>query len=139
MALDTLLARLEGRAVTPVTDGAIADVTPKPPTRVASTPQTCPTVTCVTAVTAENEDTAGNATNEPRADPAMEARRQRVLAMLDDNPALRLAVVCDGQGDPVPVAVGIRGKATCELLVPRDRYDGVLLLDLIEGHGITIH
>jgi len=29
-------------------------------------------------------------------DPATETRRQRVLTMLADNPALRVAVVCDG-------------------------------------------
>ena len=30
--------------------------------------------------------------------PATAARRQRVLTMLADDPALRLAVVCDGDG-----------------------------------------
>lgn len=68
-----------------------------------------------------------------------EARRQRVMKMLADNPALRIAVVCDGEGDPVPVAIAIRGRATCEVLIPRDRYDGVLLLDLIEKHSATVH
>jgi hypothetical protein len=62
-----------------------------------------------------------------------------VLAMLADNPALRLAVVCDGEGDPVPVAIAIRGKASFEFLIPRDRYDGVLLLDLIDRHCGTTH
>jgi len=33
-------------------------------------------------------------------DSAVEVRRQRVLTMLADNPELRLAVVCDGDGDP---------------------------------------
>ena len=69
------------------------------------------------------------------ADRAAEARRKRVLAMLADNPAQRLAVVCDGDGDPVPVAIAIRGKASFEYLIPRARYDGVLLLELIERHG----
>ncbi len=36
-------------------------------------------------------------------------------------------------------ALAIRGKATCEFQIPRDRYDGFLLLDLIERHGGTIH
>ena len=63
MALDALLARLEGRAVTPVTDGAIADVTPKPATILASTPLTfssVTSVTCVTCVTSKNDDPAAN-------------------------------------------------------------------------------
>ena len=57
MALDALLARLEGRAVTPVTADATPDVTPKPAPILACT--------CVTSVTAENDDTAGKATSEP--------------------------------------------------------------------------
>ena len=71
-------------------------------------------------------------------DPAAEGRRQRVLAMLADNPALRLAVVCDGQGDPVPVAVAIRDKGTCEVLIPAARFDPFALLELVERHA-TIH
>ena len=67
-------------------------------------------------------------------DPATEARRQRVLAMLADNPALRLAVVCDGAGDPVPVAVAIRGKGSVEILIPAARFDPFALLELVERH-----
>ena len=70
-------------------------------------------------------------------DPATETRRQRVLAMLADNPALRLAVVCDGAGDPVPVAVAIRDKGTIEILIPAARFDPFALLELVERH--TVH
>ena len=70
-------------------------------------------------------------------DPATEARRQRVLAMLADNPALRLAVVCDGAGDPVPVAVAIRDKGSVEILIPAARFDPFALLELVERH--TLH
>jgi hypothetical protein len=72
-------------------------------------------------------------------DPAAEARRQRVLAKLARNPALRLAVVCDGEGDPVPVAVAIRGKGTCEVHIPAARFDPFALLDLVKRHGGTVH
>jgi pyruvate/2-oxoacid:ferredoxin oxidoreductase alpha subunit len=132
MALDALLARLEGRKVTPVTDRAMPDVTPKLPTTLVPAPLTCPIVTPVTCVTAKNEDTT---------DRTMEARRQRVLAMLRESPTARYAVVTDADSDPdaVIVALGIRGRATCELLIPSDRYDGVLLLDLIERHSGTVH
>ena len=78
------------------------------------------------------------AKTESMPDPAAEGRRQRVLAMLADNPALRLAVVCDGQGDPVPVAVAIRDKGTCEVLIPAARFDPFALLELVERHA-TIH
>ncbi len=137
MALDALLARLEGRVVTSVTDGAIPNVTPKPAMILVSTPLTCSPVTCVTPVTAKKDDTAREATGEPIPDPAMEARLQRVLTMLADNPALRLAVVCDGAGDPVPVAVAIRDKGSVEILIPAARFDPFALLELVERH--TVH
>ncbi len=69
--------------------------------------------------------------------PATETRRQRVLRMLADNPALKLAVVCDGAGDPVPVAVAIRGKGSVEVLIPAARFDPFALLELVERH--TVH
>jgi hypothetical protein len=69
--------------------------------------------------------------------PATETRRQRVLKMLADNPALRLAVVCDGAGDPVPVAVAIREKGSVEILIPAARFDPFALLELVEQH--TVH
>jgi len=132
MALDALLSRLEGRAVTPVTAGAIADVTPKPAPMLVCTP--------VTPVTAENDDTADKATGEPLPDPAMEARRRRVVAMLDKQPGNRYAVVVDNpETDPVILALAIRDKGTCELRIPREKYDPFLLLDLIERHGGTVH
>ena len=69
-------------------------------------------------------------------DPATEERRQRVLTMLADNPALRLAVVCDGAGDPVPVAVAIRDKGSVEILIPAARFDPFALLELVERHSV---
>lgn len=72
-------------------------------------------------------------------DQAAEARRQRVLTMLATNPLLRLAVVCDTDGDPVPVAVAIRDKGTCEVLIPAARFDPFTLLDLVARHEGTVH
>ena len=77
--------------------------------------------------------------NDSITDPAAEARRRRVLAMLTDNPVVRLAVVCDGYGDPVPVAVAIRDKGTCEVLIPAVRFDPLALLELAATHGDTLH
>ena len=65
-----------------------------------------------------------------------EARRQRVLKMLADNPALRLAVVSDGAGDPVPVAVAIRDKGSVKILIPAARFDPFALLELVERHSV---
>ncbi len=74
-------------------------------------------------------------------DRAVEARRQRVLAMLAERPEARYALLTDTTADPeaVIVALAIRGRATCELHIPRDRYDPFLLLHLIERHGATVH
>jgi len=78
---------------------------------------------------------------DPLPDPSAEARRQRVLAMLGENPTARYAVLTHDTGDPegVLLTLAIRGQATCELLIPRDRYDPFLLLDLIKQHAGTIH
>lgn len=72
-------------------------------------------------------------------DPAAESRRQRVVAMLAANPMLRLAVVCDGEGDPVPVAVAIRDNGTCEVHIPAARFDPFALWELVARHSRTIH
>ncbi len=124
MSLDTLLARLEGRAVTSVTADATPDVTAKPAPIKACTP--------VTSVTAENDVPP---------DPRAEARRQRVLAMLAERPGVQYAALTDTKADTeaVLLTLAIRGHATCELRIPRDKYDGVLLLDLIERHSGTVH
>ena len=74
-------------------------------------------------------------------DPAAKARRQRVLAMLAERPEIRYAVITDTEADPeaVLLTLAIRGQATCELAIPRAKYDGTLLLDLIERYGGTVH
>jgi hypothetical protein len=69
----------------------------------------------------------------------MERRRQRAVAMLEVNPALRLAVVCDSEGDPVPVAIAIRGKGACEVHIPAARFDPFKLLELVARHGGALH
>lgn len=136
MALDALLAKLEGRVVTSVTADVTPDVTPKPAPMLACTP-----VTSVTPVTAENDDTAGKATSEPLSDPAAEARRNRVLSMLAEHPEARYAALTDMQADPqaVLLTLAIRDQATCELRIPREKWDGVLFLELLERHSATIH
>lgn len=72
-------------------------------------------------------------------DPAVQERRQRAVAKLAANPGLRIAVVCDGEGDPVPVAVAIRDKGTCEVLIPRARFDPLALLELVARNGGEVH
>ncbi len=80
------------------------------------------------------------AANDLLPDSAMEARRQRVLTVLAEQPGIPYAVVVDNPDtDPVIMVLGIRGQATCELRVPREKFDPFLLLDLIGRHCGTIH
>ncbi len=81
------------------------------------------------------------AANDPLPDPAAEARRQRVLAMLAERPDIRYAVITDTQADPeaVLLTLAIRGQATAEFRIPAEKYDPFLLLDLIDRHGGTVH
>lgn len=74
-------------------------------------------------------------------DPEAEARRQRLLALLAERPGIRYAILTDTKADAeaVLLTLAIRGQATCEFRIPRDRYDPFLLLDLIERHGATLH
>jgi hypothetical protein len=78
---------------------------------------------------------------DPLADAAAEARRLEVLGMLAADPSKWLAVTTDCKADPdfVLLTLAIRGKATCELRVPRDKYDPFLLLELIERYAGTAH
>ena len=77
----------------------------------------------------------------PRADPAAEGRRQRVVAMLAHNPGIQYAMITDIDADPdaVILALAIRGKATCEFRIPKAKYEPSLLLDLIQRQDGTVH
>jgi hypothetical protein len=70
-----------------------------------------------------------------------EARRQKVIAMLDAAPDTQRAIYTDTASDPhnVIVAVAIRHIATCEMVIPKASYDPWRLLELVERHGQTTH
>jgi hypothetical protein len=80
-------------------------------------------------------------------DAVAEARRHRVLAMLAGRPDTRYAALTDTEANPeaVILALAIRGvppdgsAVTCELAIPREKYDAFLLLKLVERHGGTVH
>lgn len=79
--------------------------------------------------------------------PALESRRRRVTALLKVHPGARYAVVVDEEDPAYPgcvvLAVGLRGDAgvihTCDLIVPRERYDGFAIIDLIDRHSGVLH
>ncbi len=72
-----------------------------------------------------------------------EWRRQKVIAMLEAAPGTQRAVFVDTDSDPhnVILAVAVRHPtpATCEMLIPKAKYDPWRLLELIERHGATTH
>ena len=43
-----------------------------------------------------------------------------------------IIIVTDAETDPVLVTVGVKGLGTLEIEIPRARYDGITLLELIE-------
>ena len=71
-------------------------------------------------------------------DPAAEARRQRVLAMLAERPSVLYAAITDTLAVPgsVVLTLGVRHVGTVELLIPADKWDGVLFLEMLERHAV---
>ena len=89
---------------------------------------------------------AGSSPESPAAvdsvrDPAAKGRRERVSAMLQEHPGARYAVLVDDDADPEAaiVTLAIRDLATCELRIPRGKWDGVLFLELLERYAGTLH
>lgn len=135
MGLDNLLATLEKRdSVTPVIPCYPQEVTAK----------TAPIKACtlVTSVTPEKTTTA-IAKPETLQDRQREMRRQKVIAMLKAAPDLLRAIDVDDSSDPyniiVCVAVRYPTAATCEMLIPKAKYDPLALLELLMRHGQATH
>lgn len=72
-------------------------------------------------------------------DEAQEARRERVLALLQNNPESARAVTVDSDSDPdnVILTIAIRSTATFEMTVQKSRFDPFQLFSLIDGLGQT--
>ena len=71
-----------------------------------------------------------------------ELRRQKVIAMLEAAPDMQRAIYTDADSDPdnVILTVAVRAfQQTCELMIPKAKYDPWQLLELIERHGQTTH
>ncbi len=71
-----------------------------------------------------------------------EWRRQKVIAMLEAAHDTQRAIYTDTDSDPhnVILTVAVRScQQTCELLIPKAKYDPWRLLELIERHGQTTH
>jgi hypothetical protein len=59
---------------------------------------------------------------------------QKVLAMLDDAPTARLAVITDDGSHNTIATIAIRGLAAFEMEIPREKYDGFAMMELIDKH-----
>lgn len=60
-----------------------------------------------------------------------EARRQKVIAMLEADPGTQRAIYTDTDSDPCNVILTVAVRAcqqTCELLIPKAKYDAWRLL-----------
>lgn len=75
----------------------------------------------------------------PPQDP--ESRREKLLQMLRDNPNVKYAMLSDLISEPAYaiVAVAIRGVATADIWIERDKYDGPAIIDMVERCGNTVH
>lgn len=121
MGLDAMLAKMETwRADTPDT--------PCNPVEVSAKPAPIKACTLDTPDTPEKTITTNTA----------EWRRQKVIAMLEAAPDTARAIYADTDSDPhnVIMAVAVRAcMQTCELLIPKSKYDPWKLLELIERYS----
>lgn len=94
-----------------------------------------------TFVESQNQLVTARPPGLPALDPAAEARRQEVISMLAGDPRITYAITSDTEAEPdsVIVALALRGKATCELRIPKGKYDGLALLQLIEHRTVRDH
>ncbi len=63
-------------------------------------------------------------------------RIEKMIAKLEGDPGLIYAMQThdEVEHDAVIMTVAIRGKGACELRIPKSRYDGFALMELIEKH-----
>jgi hypothetical protein len=64
------------------------------------------------------------------------ARIKMVADQIESDHGLRYAMETHDNAEPdvVILTLAIRGKGACELRIPKSRYDGIALLELIEKH-----
>ncbi len=104
-------------------------------THATVTPIHTPSVATVTSVNVATETDGKPIT---LLDKQREARRQKVIAMLNASPGLQRAVYTDTGSDPhnVILTIAIRGVATCEMLIDKTKYDAWKLLELVDSAGV---
>lgn len=70
-----------------------------------------------------------------------EARQNKVLTMLKENPDKQRAVYADAESDQnnVILTIAVRYLSTCEMLIAKAKYDPFRLMELIEQSGSCVH
>lgn len=117
-----------------------ATVTPTPP----------PSVANVASVNVANDETESGALSfhhapkpETLQDRQREARRQKVIAMLEAAPDTQRAIYVDDASDPANIILAIAVRyptgATCEMQVSKAGHDVWQVMEFIEQHGATTH
>lgn len=78
---------------------------------------------------------------QSKAEILAELRREKVIALMIDSPDKQRVYFTDTDSDPdnVILAIAIRHVATCEMLIPKAKYDPFKLLEIIERHGQITH
>jgi hypothetical protein len=104
-------------------------------THATNTPLYPPSVATVASVNVATETDSKPVTLLDR---QREARRQKVIAMLDAAPDTQRAIYADTDSDPhnVILAIAVRHIATCDMLILKEKYDAFRLLELIERMGV---
>ena len=64
----------------------------------------------------------------------LEERRGKVLKMLEDQPSIQRAFLTDTEADPdnVILTMAIRDQCSFEMLIPKNKYDPFMLIEVIE-------
>jgi len=67
-----------------------------------------------------------------------EARRQKVLNALVEKPETKRAIITDIESNPdnVILAIAIRDQYTFEMLIPKDKYDALMILELLNCESV---
>ena len=67
-----------------------------------------------------------------------EERRLKVLAILAENPDSQRAIITDLDSDPddVILTIALRNVATFEMQIPKHKYDGFMMLELIKKGSV---
>ena len=135
MGLDTLLAAMERRAAdTPDTPCNLGEVSAKPVPIKACTLDTSDTPEKTIALVDEAAMLPCNAYRE--------VRRQKIIAMLEAAPGTQWAIHADTDSDSHNVILTVAARSyqqTCEMMIPKAKYDPWRLLELIERHGQPTH